>query len=116
MDNIFNSFNNMPIFFQLFSSIGITIVVVFIVFIIIMITEILKEKISDLKYEHTIKHRFDKPPVCPCYCYDCRYYNRKECTCIHNHHNFEYRIGDNMACTFGVPRLKDCNYVGDEVE
>ena len=58
-----------------------------------LLTEALKDLLSTLKWKHTYKHRFDKPPTAKCYCIDCKYHGR---------------IDDNTLC-----QLNDRHYPSD---
>ena len=64
--------------------------------------------ISNLKWQHKYKHRFDKPPTAKCYCKDCKYYivdaafNR--CCRGHIEH---WAIAENDFCWLAEPLKED---------
>ncbi len=70
--------------------------------------EAVKDLIDHLKYQHRIKHRFDKPPTAKCYCKDCRWhYHDGRCD------KFEtWLTADNWFCWDAEPKevLDDAAY------
>ena len=58
-------------FFQL---LGIGICVLIVVMLIMDGIEWVKHKVEEIKRQHQVKHRFDKPPLAKCYCKDCVHY------------------------------------------
>lgn len=72
---------------------------------ITILIEWLKKCINKQKYNHRIKHRFDKPPIAKCYCKDC-FNHGNDNTC----HKFNgWSTADYWFCWDAEPRGKDEN-------
>ena len=90
-----------------FAAIGGVTSFMFIVGLIVFVANALGGWVSNLKYRHRIKHRFDKPPTAKCYCRDCTHHDQKNGRC---YRFTEYRCtADNWFCWEAFPRNKNNN-------
>jgi len=69
--------------------------------VLLIIIDRLKEKISEQKYPHAVKHRFDKPPTAKCYCKDCRFHSNEYNKCCIFTHQY---TADTWFCCFAAPK------------
>ena len=64
------------------------------------------ELIDKWKYNYRIKHRFDKPPMAPCHCVDCKHYSKESGRC----YAFERQyVADSWFCWKAEPTNKKEN-------
>ena len=84
---------------------GAAALIMFVVMLIRTLYLLISEKINDIRWEYTYKHRFDKPPTAACYCRDCVYhgiYNSAD-RCRYNNIG---STGDSWFCADAAPRKR----------
>ena len=88
---------------KMFASIGVLTVIFVAVLALIIATESLEERVKESKRQHTIKHRFDKPPTAKCYCRDCKFWIPENGECHVSHTAKGYCMADNWFCYSAEP-------------
>lgn len=71
----------MKLIIIIFALIGLSVTIAFIGVLLCDFKKWICDKIEDKKWKEKYEHRFDKPPIAKCYCYDCRFYNKDSCRC-----------------------------------
>lgn len=75
--------------------------------IVILVIQYVKDKIEDLKYWYRYKHRFDKPPIAKCYCFDCIHHDNNSGRCYAFHEDSNRLTADNCFCYRAEPKKKN---------
>lgn len=89
----------------LFAGIGMGTVTLIVVVVFSLLVETLKGLLHELKWKHTYKHRFDKPPTAKCYCKDCIYHDKTgSCSSLSLIDGPLYYTADNWFCWKADPR------------
>lgn len=83
----------------------------------VLLAELIKDKIRDLKWAYRRKHRFDKPPTAACYCKDCKYYETRNGygKCRRGHIIERWNIADSWFCWQAEPLERDPDTVKGDV-
>ena len=82
--------------------IGYLTIIVIIIGVLILLVELVKFGLENLKRIYRYKHRFDKKPTAKCYCIDCKYHDNfiGSCFGFDRHHH----TADNWFCWKASPR------------
>ena len=78
--------------------IGATVLLVIVLYLLIYGTLGVMLFTEKIKYNHKIKHRFDKPPAAKCYCIDCKNHIEERCSIT------GWIVPDNYFCGSAEPR------------
>ena len=94
--------------------IGYLTIIFIIIGVLILLVELVKFGLENLKRIYKYKHRFDKKPTAKCYCIDCKYHDNfiGSCFGFDRHHN----TADNWFCWKASPRKDEIlnNSVNEE--
>ena len=82
--------------------IGYLTIIFIIIGVLILLVELVKFGLENLKRIYKYKHRFDKKPTAKCYCIDCKYHDNfiGSCFGFDRHHH----TADNWFCWKASPR------------
>ena len=82
--------------------IGYLTIIFIIIGVLILLVELVKFGLENLKRIYKYKHRFDKKPTAKCYCIDCKYHDNFTGSCFgfDRHHH----TADNWFCWKASPR------------
>ena len=82
--------------------IGYITIIVIIIGVLMLLVELVKFGIENLKRIYKYKHRFDKKPTAKCYCIDCKYHDNFVGSCFGFDKN--QHTADNWFCWKASPR------------
>ena len=82
--------------------IGYLTIIVIIIGVLILLVELGKFGLENLKRIYKYKHRFDKKPTAKCYCIDCKYHDNFIGSCFGFDKN--QHTADNWFCWKASPR------------
>ena len=82
--------------------IGYLTIIFIIIGVLILLVELVKSGLENLKRIYKYKYRFDKKPTAKCYCIDCKYHDNFVGSCFgfDRHHH----TADNWFCWKASPR------------
>ena len=82
--------------------IGYLTIIFIIIGVLILLVELVKSGLENLKRIYKYKHRFDKKPTAKCYCIDCKYHDNFIGSCF----GFDksQHTADNWFCWKASPR------------
>ena len=88
--------------------IGYLTIIVTMIGVLILLVELVKSGLENLKRIYKYKHRFDKKPTAKCYCIDCEYHNNKTGVCFYTKE--KRYTSDTCFCQSAKPKNKKGEY------